>query len=216
MKYKIIAISLMTIFAWINLQAQTERGRFIIRATSSIGASKTKGGLSTAPYKTSNTTIIIKPEVGYFLYDNFSVGVSFATKGSGSKLIDYPNSMIDTSVRVVEFYADLLSEFKYFFKGNNLRPYVKANAGYKYKDYAQVFGERAPVSEVHGLAFGGGIGGAFFVRKNISIDLELDYLHSNLKRLSPIFTTNGPIQEDNPLKNKMDEIKLFVGFSMYF
>lgn len=56
---------------------------------------------------------------------------------------------------------------------------------------------------------------ALFVRNNISIDLGLQYLHSNLKRLSPIYTSSGPQKEDNPLKAKMDDIKVFVGFSVF-
>ena len=201
MKHKIIAISLMMLFAWVNLHAQTEKGRFVIGAGSSVDVSNTKGGLSGAPSKTSNTTIIIKPEVGYFIVDDFSVGLSFSVEG-------YTGDAGGA-------HADLLSEFKYFFKGTNFRPFVKVNAGYKYKDFWGLFGQSVPVSDVQGFAFGGGAGGAFFVRNNISIDLGLQYLHSNLKRFSVPYSSLGPIKEGNPLKTNMDEVKVYVGFSIY-
>ena len=201
MKYKIIAISLMALFAWANLPAQTEKGRFIIGAGGSVDVSNTKGGLSSVPSKTSNTTIIIKPEVGYFLLDDFSVGISISLEG-------YTGDAHGA-------HADLLSEFKYFFKGTHFRPFVKANVGYKYKDFWGLFGQSIPVSDVQGLAFGGGVGGAFFVRKNISVDLGLNYLHSTLKRVSMPYDQSGPMKEENPLKANMDEIKVFVGFSVY-
>ena len=201
MKHKIIAISLIALFAVASLQAQTEKGRFIIGAGSSVDVSNAKGGLSTAPSKTSNTTIIIKPEVGYFLLDDFSVGVSVSVEGYAG---DAGGA-----------HADLLSEFKYFFKGTSFRPFVKANVGYKYKDFWGLFGQSIPVSDVQGLAFGGGVGGAFFVRKNISVDLGLNYLHSTLKRVSMPYDQSGPMKEENPLKANMDEITVFVGFSVY-
>lgn len=102
-----------------------------------------------------------------------------------------------------------------FFKGTNFRPFVKVNAGYKYKDFWGLFGQSVPVSDVQGFAFGGGAGGAFFVRNNISIDLGLQYLHSNLKRFSVPYSSLGPIKEGNPLKTNMDEVKVYVGFSIY-
>lgn len=112
MKHKIIAISLMMLFAWVNLHAQTEKGRFVIGAGSSVDVSNTKGGLSGAPSKTSNTTIIIKPEVGYFIVDDLSVGLSFSVEG-------YTGDAGGA-------HADLLSEFKYFFQRNQLSSFCES------------------------------------------------------------------------------------------
>ena len=200
MKRKIALFLLMAFFALSILQAQTEKGRFIVGAASSAEVSNTKGGLSTSS-SSSFTTISIKPEVGYFIMDDLSVGISVSVSGNSSG--------------TGNAYADVLSEFRYFFKGTNFRPFVKANAGYKYQDFWGLFGQNAPVADVHGFAFGGGVGGAFFVRNNVSIDLGLHYLYSNLKRVSAIYTASGPQKEDNPLKAKMNEVKVFIGFSVY-
>lgn len=200
MKHIIVSFLLMGCFALSSLQAQTEKGLFIIGAGSSADLSNTHGGLSASP-SSSVTTISIKPEVAYTIMDDLSVGLSVSvlgyTKGPASA------------------HTILLSEFKYFFKGTNFRPFVKANVGYKYEDLSGAFGQKVSVNDVHGIAFGGGIGGAFFVRNNISIDLGLDYLHSNLKRVSQLPPTDGVWVEENPLKVKMDDINIFIGFSVY-
>jgi opacity protein-like surface antigen len=71
------------------------------------------------------------------------------------------------------------------------------------------------LSDAQGFAFGGGVGGAFFVRDNISVDLSLNYLHSSLKRFYAGYTSSGTVKNNNPLRANMDEIKVFVGFSVY-
>ena len=200
MKHKIIAISVMLLFAWASIEAQTERGRFIFGAAGSVEVSNTKGGLSVSLSKTSSTTIVVKPEVGYFLLDDFSVGISLAMYG-------YPNSIAND-------YNDLLSEFKYFFQGTNFRPFVKANIGYK--NLTESFRNPTQVGSysLHGLALGGGVGGAFFVRNNISVDLSLQYLHANLKQVGDpyydIYT-----EQKHEFKAKRNDVKVFVGFSVY-
>ena len=203
MKHKIIVISLMALFAWTSLQAQTEKGRFILGASGSIDVSNAKGGLSTAPSKTSNTTILIRTRSRIFSTDDFSVGISVSVLGYTSG---------DSSA-----HADFLSEVKYFFTGSKIRPFVKANVGYKYKDFAGMYWPkiRMSLSDAQGFAFGGGVGGAFFVRDNISVDLSLNYLHSSLKRFYAGYTSSGTVKNNNPLRANMDEIKVFVGFSVY-
>lgn len=202
MRNKILAISLIVLFSWANIQAQTEKGRFIVGAGSAVNVSNSKGDFSETSNPISSITILIKPEVGYFLLDDFSVGVSVSVLGYTSG-----NSSA---------HADFLSEFKYFFKGNNIRPYVKANVGYKYIDFAGMFWPKIQMSlsDAQGFAFGGGFGGAFFVRDNFSIDLGLNYLHSNLKRFYSGYISSGTAN-NNPLKASMDEVKVFVGFSVY-
>lgn len=107
-----------------------------------------------------------------------------------------------------------MSEFKYFFEGTNFRPFVKANVGYKYKDFWSLFGSSVPWSDAHGLAFGGGVGGAFFVRNNISVDLGLQYLHSIMKSVSS--PPPGPYTANlRQFTAKGNDVKVFVGFSVY-
>ncbi|MDO5664687.1 MAG: hypothetical protein Q4G63_05455 [Bacteroidia bacterium] len=200
MKHRIIIVTLITVFALTSLQAQTKQGHFIIGGASSIEVSQTKGGFSTAPSESKVTTISIKPEVGYFLFDNFSVGLS-------ANLLGYTSGSVSGD-------ASLLSEFKYFFQGTNYRPFVKANMGYRYKNLRDIFSMVMYVNEAHGLAFGGGVGGAFFVRENLSIDLELQYLYSNLKQIGgPYYDFYTDTKKEYVAK--ANEIKIFVGFSLY-
>lgn len=200
MKNKILTITFFALFAFATLHAQTEKRRFLIGGAGSIDVSNTKGRYSNNPNESIQTLISIKPEVGYFVTDDFSVGLSASVMG-------YTRGSNEGDVR-------LLSEFKYFFQGANFKPFVKVNAGYRYKTIYRIFGENLMVNDAHGLAFGGGIGGAFFVRNNISIDLGLEYLRANMKQVSPPISD---INDPNKIKYsaKANDIKLFIGFSLY-
>lgn len=201
MKNKISTILLMAFVALATLQAQTERGRFIFGGGTSVDVTKNKGGLSTAS-ETSSTTILIKPEVGYFLFNDFSIGLSAILNGNTGNNSDAGN-------------ADFLSEFKYFFKGTNFRPFVKANVGYRMENINVRYAGKMSTNSLNGLVFGGGVGGAFFVKENISIDLSLQYLHSNLKNAASPTYNYETDQMNKPLNAKMNDIKVLVGFSVY-
>lgn len=200
MKNKIYTIAFFALFAFAGLHAQTEKGRFLIGGASSVDVANAKGSYSNTSGESTQTTISIKPEVGYFLFDDFSVGLS-------ASLLGYTKGDDGGDVR-------LLSEFKYFFQGTNFRPFVKANVGYRYKTINLFSGGNLMTNEVHGLAFGGGVGGAFFVKNNISIDLGLEYIHANMSQVSPpTYDVNN--QHIIKYSAKANDVRLFVGFSLY-
>lgn len=199
MKHTATLYLIMMVFAASSLHAQTEKGQFVIGAGTSIDLSKTESNAAL-----NTTSLNMKANGGYFIVDNLSVGISGSLKAA------YGNANVDGIEN-----TDILSEFRYYFNGTHFRPFVQMNAGYRYARLVFTSTDYTAINKAHGLALGGGVGGAFFIRDNISIDLGLQYLHANLKRSTIPYGMNGPIQEEKPFKAVMDDLKLSIGFSMY-
>lgn len=189
-----LAILLLSIFTFTSLHAQTEKGRFVIGANTSLDVAHTKGGISSAP-SSSLTSILFQPNAGYLLLDDFSVGVSINYAYDGNRA--------DVS---------LLSELKYYFPGVKVRPFVKANAGYRNTQRIVRYPEMFLGFDVDGLVFGGGVGAAFFVRNNVSIDLGVQYFHSNLDQVGK---ERKEYDQRVYSKAKIDDVNIFAGFSVY-
>ncbi|HBG39830.1 MAG TPA: hypothetical protein DDZ96_08505 [Porphyromonadaceae bacterium] len=198
MKSKIFIVLLMTLILSATLSAQTEKGQWIIGGNASLDVTYTEGGLSNQSGKSGYTVLNITPEAGYFVFDNFSAGLS----GNYAYRWDFESEDMT-----------LLSQFKYYLSQSNCRPFVKANVGYR---YASIYGNDGSLfnsKDMGGVVFGGGIGCAFFVSRTISIDLGVQYLHSHLTQMGNTYDLETDRTFDFTA-NKND-VNVFVGFSLY-
>ncbi|MEA5081755.1 MAG: hypothetical protein VB024_09060 [Dysgonamonadaceae bacterium] len=198
MRNKYIIVTIFVFFCTFStIQAQTEKGKFMIGANTSLDVSSIK--VSTSSSSSSNqTTVNFEPRASYFLFDNFSAGLSFDISYQGSGYGE----------------ASLLSDFRYYFTGKKVRPFVKANIGYRNTQRQVYYPEMHYSFDLDGLTIGGGMGFAFFVSDNISIDLGAQYFHSDLDQVGKEYL--NVYDQRVYSKAKLNDINMFVGLSMYF
>lgn len=187
------------IFATMALSAQTERGRFIISGQTSLGLSyssddtknvrSTGGSISQQSY-----SLNISPAVGYFIVDNFALSLQADYEIQDA---DYEDKMSQFTIMPTALY--------YIPTKGVVRPFMTAGAGYAnvtaHLPIAQSSTARHSFS---GFTWGVGAGIAFFINRNISLDLSLQYLDINT-------TYSG----DSSAKIKAHGFAGTVGFSLY-
>lgn len=187
------------IFATMALSAQTERGRLIISGQTSLDISYSSG--DTKNIRSSGGSIVqesyslnISPTVGYFIVDDFALLLQ----------ADYEIQDADYKDKMSQFTIMPTASYYIPTKGV-VRPFMIAGAG-----YANVTAH-LPISEsstsrhsFSGFTWGVGAGAAFFINRNISLDLSLQY--------SDINTTYSG---DSSAKIKARGFAGSVGFSLY-
>lgn len=198
MKTKAIIITLIFTFYLSGIVAQTEKGRFLIGANSSLTFASVKGealGVKTDRIK----TVKVMPSASYFVIDNLSAGLALE--------YDYQSTNIGASVSV-------LTDFRYYLTRSVVRPYLKANIGY-INTNKQIIGHQYEYNaSLHGLKVGGGLGLAFFLSNSISLDLTGYYSLNKLNDLSDGYhdKTNN---SSHKVKTTTQALNLFVGLSFY-
>mgnify|MGYP001156478654 CR=1 FL=1 len=198
MKHKtIVAIAIIMTFAWSNIFAQTEKGNFILGGNTSF--SVTHNNTETFGEKAKMTNIMLQPYAGYFIFNKFSAGLS----------IDY-----DYSSTIKSADVSVLTDFRYYFTNSSVKPFVKLNAGYSNQLLDVGHNPVSFRTNAHGLKLGAGAGVAIFFKDNMSIDITGQYFYSNIKRVAG-GTDGGFYDTSRRLKAKVDELRLFIGFSVY-
>lgn len=198
MKTKFIATTLLLFIAISAVMAQTERGRFIIGANSSIVLSDVR--VKFTGQETDKTTIFkLMPSAGYFLFDNFSVGLSIG--------YEYQSSNIGAELSA-------LSEFRYYLTSSIVRPYLKANIGYLNIDKSIIGHQYDYDASMHGLKVIGGAGIAIFLRNNISLDLTGQYTLNRLNDLGDGYYESSS-NKSFKVRTTTQGLGGFVGLSFY-
>ena len=196
MKTKTIIITLIFTFYLSGIAAQTEKGRFLIGANSSLTFASVKGevlGIKTDKIQ----TVKVMPSASYFVFDNLSAGLALE--------YDYQSTDIGASVSV-------LTDFRYYLTRSMVRPYLKANIGY-INTNKQILGHQYEYdASLHGLRVGGGAGVAFFLSNSISLDITGQYFLNKLNDLSDgYFDKNN--NSSHKVKTTTQALNLFVGLS---
>ena len=199
MKYRLITVLLATLWMSGSLWAQTEKGAWVVGGNASMNVGYAKDKVNQPSGKSDNIVLGIIPEVGYFVFDNISAGLSGSYRSS-------LNTIADDEIT-------LLAQVKYYFSQSACRPFAKANVGFQASTVFDDTGTYLNSKSVNGLAFGGGVGCAFFIRERISIDLGLHYLHSNLKQTGNTYDLDSDQYYDFTVRK--NEINVFIGFSFY-
>jgi outer membrane protein len=201
LKPKIIDAMKAKAFLMINLFfistvtfSQTEKGTLIVSGKASLEFIRTVSNLSyngaSGPSGSSETdTYKFMPAVGYFVANNFALGLS----GNYSHSVEniYKSNEL-VLMPTLMYYIPLKS---------SLRPYAQAGLGYAKAT------EKSDIDEesFSGYAFGGGLGLAYFINENISIDLGLQLIRTKLT-----------YTEDANAKITGDSLGSAIGFSLFF
>lgn len=198
MKTKAIIITLIFTFFLSGIAAQTEKGRFLIGANSSLTFASVKGealGINTEKIK----TVKVMPSASYFVFDNLSAGLAME--------YDYQSTNNGASVSV-------LTDFRYYLTKSVVRPYIKANIGY-INTNKEILGHQYEYdASLHGMRVGGGLGLAFFLSNSISLDLTGYYYLNKLNDLGDGYfdKTNNTSYK---VKTTTQALNVYVGLSWY-
>ncbi|PRY87606.1 outer membrane beta-barrel protein [Mongoliibacter ruber] len=194
-----------------SLAAQTEKGKFLVGAGTTLGISDGSYLMSTAFTSSTfefedgttitnrQTSFIFSPKAGYFFFDHFAAGIDFA--------ISHTNS---TNTTTSDFNID--SKINSFGAGPFVRYYIPKGKILPFAELSSLFGTRNQKAEVFGAdsetrysvsSIGGGLGVAILLGEKSSVDLVASYNSTNLKE-----------QEDN-FKNTQNTLGLKIGFTIF-
>ena len=164
MKQKLLVVAVLFCFFSSAITAQTEKGKFSISGRSSIEGAYFSNRIygdnisigDREAMDVDGYSFSITPSLSYFVIENLSIG------GQAT----YSISDGDYQSKTTEFI--LMPTVAYYIPtGKVVRPFVALGAG-----YANVSMENMSFS---GFTWAGGIGAAFFISNNTSIDLMAEY-----------------------------------------
>ena len=194
-------ILLITLSIFSVAQAQTEKGKLLVGATTTLNAgiiehSRIRDNVSTLSERI--TRFSLTPYAGYFIKDNLALGVQLSVSFSNRKDYDYNSKLRETSLAFSPF-------IQYYFGAKKVRPFVNASGGIgSYKNtYIASSPEYNSESTTTIFTYSLGAGVGFFLNDMISIDLEIGYGRISSK-----------IEED--LKGIQNAFALNTGFSFFF
>jgi Outer membrane protein beta-barrel domain len=193
--------------------AQPQAGRFMVGGAALAGYNSSVQDITFfngQPGQSSRTVSLntwffnasLAPNIGYFLSQNFVVGTQLTLGyGSSSRQNFNPDGSVNTLDPLLTFSAGLSPFARYFFPdiGSKVYPFAEASVGLRYVNtfFAGVTSWQ--------IQYGGsvGVGIAFFVNPNVSIEPILRY-NLNLLRAGVI-----------PGNIRTNALNFGVGFQIY-
>lgn len=178
--------------------SQTNKGTILIDAQSNLSLSFTTqkseyNGLSSDADKSTN--LILSPSMGYFIADNFVLGLSLPVRFYSSKEEDYTVSQ--TSFGFGPFA-------RFYFGTSNIKPFLQANVGYVTNSYKIENSFDNENGSSNGILFGFGGGVAFFIKESIAINASISYTGASLK--------DG---DNSDYKSTTGEFGIGLGFALH-
>lgn len=192
MKKRIMMLVIGSLY-FFNVSAQTEKGRFAFSGKTDMSVMFGKTTLlvdSTSAEKQNFKAFNANIGFAYFVANNLAIGLSGSFQ---YKRVDADNGYLQNYV------AGVLPTITYFLplKGK-LKPNISAGA-----DYLWFF---TPALDAEGISLNVAPGVSYFVNRNISLDLGVQYSHNNLKNKYP--------NSDNTYQQQT--LGLLAGLSIYF
>lgn len=192
---KKVSLLIIASIYFFSSSAQTEKGRFAIsgKTDMSLMFGKTTIVRDSAQGQKQNSTAF-NADIGfaYFVANNLAIGLS------GS--FQYNRIDADNSIGYLQNYiAGVIPSITYFFplKGK-LKPNLSVGAGYLWYFTSDL--------DAEGLSLNVAPGVSYFVNRNISLDLGVQYSHSNLENKSGT----------SDISYQQQTIGLLAGLSLYF
>lgn len=167
---KKIILTAIAVLGFTFANAQTEKGKLLVGGSTSLGFSsfntkyKADSGESVDGPKTSSFNI--KPAVGYFVADNFSIGLAVDVTTDTTKEDSFNSTATSVSV---------IPQVGYYFGKSNVKPFLSAGFG-----FASVSNSDSDISP-NGTVWGVNGGVAYFISKSVSFDFGVGYQSVSLK-----------------------------------
>ena len=196
---KLIVMAVIALSAVTTLNAQTEKGKWVFGSDAGVSfASSTAKpeGLEYIDSETKNTvsTFEVNPNVGYFIIENLSIGLDLSFTSTKNKFENSEGDFDQTTNSI-----GILPNATYFFKKENLAPYLGAGVGL----LATSSGD-GDSQKTSGLAIAGTAGLAYFLNTSVSINFGATYLYS--KQVN---------KENSNFKLNSNTIGVALGFAVY-
>lgn len=186
----------------------TDRGNFIIGGTLGFSSATSDveqsiNGQSTTLDGATGTQLNISPSIGYFLVDNFALGVG----------MDYTFNKVEEPDGTEENDNDLLFGpfIRYYFPvGNNMSFFLESTAGFGSSSNTSDFGGQTQDISTNVFAFGIGPGFTIFSSNAIGIEALVKY---NYASSDADFDVSGETANVITTTNQFD---FSVGLQFYF
>jgi opacity protein-like surface antigen len=186
--------------------SQTEKGKFIISGSTSTELSfgKSKAEIGNSSNEQKFTNFDIKPSFGYFVADNFFIGLS--------GLYDFNHTKENRSLVVKTTSLVLMPQVGYYFMPESkFRPFLLGGIGFanaktdvESNNFDPIFpGFNNFTNKLNGLAANLGGGVSYFITDNFSIDGQVSYNYLNLN------------QKNSDYTSKTSGVGFRVGFSFF-
>ena len=185
----------------LNAFAQTEKGKFLVGASTLLNAgviehSRVRDKVTTLSERITHFSLT--PHAGYFIKDNLALGAELSVSFSNTKDYDYNVELRESTIAFSPFV-------RYYFGTKKVRPLVHVSGGIgSYKDnYIASSPQYNRESTSTLFCYSIGAGAGVFLTDRISIDLELGYGGISSK-----------INED--VRGRQNAFGLNAGFSFFF
>jgi len=207
MKQKSILI-LLLLFSSTIVFGQLEKGKFFIQGSSSIGISSEKytyisGGTSTESSKTTHFGFY--PKAGYFVIDNFVLGLAINVSTNKTKAISGSNESHSNDLTIGPFVR------YYFLPQDKLKPMAEISFGAGgSKDKSTGSGYNSE-SKYGIFQYSIGAGASYFVSDHIAFDLLIDYNSSKYKLKSESSSSGAKSTTSTDSSDKYTGIGVNIG-----
>lgn len=188
---KLFLASMIVIYA-ITTNAQTQPGKFFISGSTQLNATFVNGKQEYSG-QTSNyhyTQLSFQSSAGYFIVENFALGLS--ANWTYSKSDSYSNSLF-TLGPVARLYLS----------STNVKPYLVGNIGGAFERQKETSSVYNSDVKYNGLAYGAGLGIAYFINEKVSFDVQAGYQGFSLKNT-----------DDSSYRTSTNNIVINLGFSI--
>lgn len=185
------------------ISAQTEKGSFIISGKTGLGFTsntvkyKYDGQTNDGP---KTNTFNISPSIGYFLVDNFALGIACDYKSTTAKQnIEMLDPMITGEftteyIKTTQTIVSVVPNATYFFSKGKTRPYLGAGLGLGSAKNKSNFTSDDAFSNTEnnktGLVWTASGGLMFLITPTIGLDLGLGYANYSFKE-NDVKTSSG-------------------------
>ena len=186
---KLFLVGAVALFTAAN--AQTEKGSWMVSGKSEISFNNVNtkvkyDGTEVDSDETSSFTF--SPSASYFVINNLAVGL-------GLNYMHNKNGDVKSNTFVA------MPQATYFLAtAGNVKPYVEAAVGYASNNTSDDESE----IKADGLAYGAGVGVAYFVNPSVAFSLGLNYSGANLT-----------FSEDSDFKTNINTLGVGVGISVF-
>lgn len=219
MKKNIILLVVISLLYTTAVFSQTERGNIIVGLSTHLNLSEYNSGFGVMGYSEIEATtrdpytnrevssitdqfgLSVNPKVGYFVEDNFALGLSINSiysKSEGEN--DY-----EEKISIIAAGPFL----RYYLMSGKIMPYFEIEGTFgKWKDNREGGMYSEPVEDKTSIySFGGGLGLAFLLGERLSFDMQLAYNRMVMK-------DNENAGDNNRII--FDTVGLNLGFNFIF
>ena len=174
------------------LRAQTDQGSMLVGGSAGLDYTVQSGN------RAFNASL--SPQGGYFVIDNFAMGlrVPLGLQSSTSRTANPSGGDVESNT--LTYRAGIGPFLRYYFGKSAIRPFVNGGADYQYSRTREKddFSERNRIQRQDSYSIFGGAGMAYFISQFVGLETQLGYTYFRSTEL-----------------NKYSRLGLTVGLQIY-